>query len=436
MRVVILAIIIFFSNFAILLRSYPNTLEDARILLSRDNFISMFYKYEDFTNLLLFGDMFDKFVDKSRYIIYEITRDNFSVVYIPLSVEWIDFYNSLVDKIMVSDVSFLLKVDNQSYYIKLETNNYISVFNGNFINNYNNLLKGLSQEYFSGLIKFLPVLIQTNLSGFFSYPLGNREVSNLLNLNIGLFDRKYNFLSDISYVSGYVVENGFYGSAFLNRVDKIRNIYTPVSRRQLNVLSQSEIPFYLTISVNPEFLSDVVELLYPDLISAYPRLKRDIVNTFSGTIFVGTYSPIYSDNIDIVVLMGVKSKSEADRFIKSILGLLGNYKITNISRTRVFEILLQNNLKVYLYLSDNEVVLTSKANRIDDFITLYSRKASSLVSRFPTIGISGNIEYVSRITENDLESFKRYLFKSVFRNISLILDITDDQRQISIAILN
>lgn len=435
MRIVALIVVLILSIFIRISKLHPNTLEDARILLSRDNFISMFYKYDDFTNVLLFGDVFDRFVDKSKYVIYEITRDNFSVAYIPLSVKWLDFFNSFDSKTVLSEFSFLLKIDNQSYYIKLETNNYVCAFNGNFINNYNNLVKGLSQEYLSRLEKFLPILIQTNLSGFFSYPLGNREVSNLLNLNIGLFDRKYNFLSDINYVSGYIVGNGFYGSLIMSRVDKLRNIYTPVSKRQLNILSQSEIPFYLTISVNPEFLSDVVELLYPDLIRAYPRLKRDIINTFSGTVFVGTYSPIYSDNLDIVVILGIRSRSEADRFMKSILGLLGNYKITNISRTRVFEVLLQNNINFYLYLSDSEIVLTSKASRMEDFITLYNRKASSVVNRFPTVGVNGNIEYVSRITENDLESFKRYLFKSSFRNISLVLDITDDQRQVNIEIL-
>ncbi|MCX8029222.1 MAG: hypothetical protein N2712_04415 [Brevinematales bacterium] len=417
----------------LLQNSLGNTNEIGK-LISKENLVLMIYKYDDLIRNFDLRNEITNYIDKNKYSIYEINNKGFAVLYLPISTKWDELYNGIEGKTTISETSFIINSPKVNYYVRLETNNYIALVGVNFVNNYNNLQKDVPNTYLLKLENFLKELSLSNISGIFAYLTGS-NATNSFNLNIPIIDSKYNFLIDIDTITGYISGNEIYGKVNIKQASKLRNIYSSRGLRNINVLSDENIPFYINLSMNSELFSDILETLYPDLINTYPKIKRDIINTFSGTLFLALNNPIYQQPLDITIILGVKSKSEADKFIRSFLGLVGNYKLINIRKQRVFEIAFQGNQKIYSFLSEREFVIATSLGRLESYLKLFDEKKKSIITNFPTININGELEYIALITDNDKDIFRKSFLIDPLKKLYLELDIDDTLRYINFKIV-
>ncbi|MGC8870442.1 MAG: hypothetical protein ACP5PT_05060 [Brevinematia bacterium] len=396
--------------------------------------LTLLTKYEDIdkNNLLKefipYYSVISNSIDKEKYIVFNLYNSDFLTVSFPSSVSFSNFVDAFSQKELTSDSSGFVDYSSNKFYVKQE-GNYITFVEKNYMANYNSL-KTLPTNsiYFDKFYLFLSKLAKSNTSGFFYYP----SQTNFQNFQTGFkFIENYNFLSDIDYTEGFFVSNEILGSAYLKSTSKASKLYVPRPSRKLSLNFISPIQDVITISVNPTLFSDLVETFFPDIVSSFPSIRNEIVNTLSGTVGILNYTKgdFTKDNTDIVILLGFKSKSQGQRFLKTFLGLF-KYKFLNVKGNRVYEISLGENL-AYLFMSDNEFVITLKLGRMEKLIDdLKKATDNGYYFAYSTIYTRFTLSTVSNVLPNGLN----YLGLVASNRVQFYADIDDSFRVITYSI--
>ncbi|MEN2997915.1 MAG: hypothetical protein ABDH28_02620 [Brevinematia bacterium] len=382
-----------------------------------------------FLDILPFFSRVSNFIDTNRCIVANMSENGLLVTYLPINTNWSAFISAVIDKEILSESSFLLRAKEGSFYIRKEKEPYVAVVEKTYKDKYESIRKGLESKFEADLRLFFEEISASELSGIFLKP--HYTLKESLKANIPLIDERYNFLKEIDKVHIFLPRNEMkaFGKIFLSQTNKVANLFSPRALRGVNITS-NDIPFYISISVNPRLLGDIFEVLSPDTAQAFPSLKGDLSKVLSGSIFITFHSPAYAEKSDLSIFMGVKSKKDADKLLRSILGLMGKYKLISIQGSKVFEIDLQNNNKAYLHLSEKEFVISTKKERIEKYLN--STRASSFSSsKFPTLCIEGILEYIAIVTDRDKESFKKLFLMDVPKGIYIYFDIDDNLNSIS-----
>lgn len=411
------------------IKTYGATIDEYRNLISQNSVVIGFIRFGDIKSPIIPSEL-TNFADTNKHILFNVNDKGLTITYLPINTNWGNLVTNISNKEILSDQSILITTDKfGKFYIKKEENNFIAIVPPDLINNYNNLNKGLDKETESKLSPLFEQALSSNLTLVFAKLPEN--IKNLLKSNIPIIDNKYNLLLDIDY--GYLFFNmnqvKLYGKVFFKDSKNLKNIYTPRSIRGVNVISD-EIPFSINTSLNPEIFGDILEALYPDIIQTFPYLKSSIYKSLSGTIFLILHSPIYQNDLDITIFLGIKSKSEAEKLVKNLLGLTQSYEPLTILGKRVLEIeLKEQNLNLYLYLSKKEIVITTTKNRMEEYLNL-SENQTSLEKDFPTLKIQGKINY---ITPRDREELKEITGLEI-DSINIYIDIKDDLKSMDFEI--
>lgn len=342
------------------------------------------------------------YVDTNGYVLLNIDDNFVPVVYLPISVDWNVFKSLFTNSQNLSDVSFILP---EGMYVKKEISNYIVVLDSRFMNNYNNQKKGVGIENLQILSNFVDELSKSNLSGVLVKPT-SQLLRSFLSLNIKSLDDRYNFLIDTDYVLVFLNDNQITGRVFLKNTSKVSNVFLPFRERS-RIQIPNNIQFYVGLSINPRIVVDLLEVFSPDVVATFPSLRRDIVNSFSGSIFLSLKSPIYSKEIDVISILGLKSQKEADKLLKSLLGIIGKYKVITVANTRVIELDFSGQ-NLYVALRDKDMVISTKKESLENYI-LSSRRGELGYINLPTLGVEGKIDYVAVITDVDKQNFRKNL---------------------------
>ncbi len=340
------------------------------------------------------------YVDTNGYVLLNIDDNFVPVVYLPISVDWNVFKSLFTNSQNLSDVSFILP---EGMYVKKEISNYIVVLDSRFMNNYNNQKKGVGIENLQILSNFVDELSKSNLSGVLVKPT-SQLLRSFFSLNIKSLDDRYNFLIDTDYVLVFLNDNQITGRVFLKNTSRVSNVFLPFRERS-RIQIPNNIQFYVGLSINPRIVVDLLEVFSPDVVATFPSLRRDIVNSFSGSIFLSLKSPIYSREIDVISILGLKSQKEADKLLKSLLGIIGKYKVITVANTRVIELDFSGQ-NLYVALRDKDMVISTKKESLENYI-LSSRRGELGYINLPTLGVEGKIDYVAVITDVDKQNFRK-----------------------------
>lgn len=340
------------------------------------------------------------YVDTNGYVLLNIDDNFVPVVYLPISVDWNVFKSLFTNSQNLSDVSFILP---EGMYVKKEISNYIVVLDSRFMNNYNNQKKGVGIENLQILSNFVDELSKSNLSGVLVKPT-SQLLRSFFSLNIKSLDDRYNFLIDTDYVLVFLNDNQITGRVFLKNTSRVSNVFLPFRDRS-RIQIPNNIQFYVGLSINPRIVVDLLEVFSPDVVATFPSLRRDIVNSFSGSIFLSLKSPIYSREIDVISILGLKSQKEADKLLKSLLGIIGKYKVITVANTRVIELDFSGQ-NLYVALRDKDMVISTKKESLENYI-LSSRRGELGYINLPTLGVEGKIDYVAVITDVDKQNFRK-----------------------------
>lgn len=369
---VLFLLMLFFYYYA-----FSQSLLDVKSTIKESVDVTILFKYDDFctTNSLfipklLYFNVFSNFVDTNRYIVVNFYDGGFVTFSFPVIDSFSNFVNAFESNEILSENTALISCSNEKLYIKKE-GNYITFLDNRYMANYNSLsLLSVDSDYSRKLDLFLSKLSQNNVSGFFSY----LQKLNLKNLKTGfkVIDDNYNILDSLDYVEGFISSNKVYGNVYLTSTSKSSKIYVPRAIRKLSLDVISEIRDVLVFSVNSSLFSDVVELLYPDIVSTFPSIKKEIVNTLSGTVGILYYGRDSKNKEDAIILVGTKSKSQGEKFLRSFLGLF-KYKILNLSGNKVYEINFENEV-IYLFMSDKEFVIATQLSRMQNYLNDLKKK--------------------------------------------------------------
>lgn len=416
------------------------TFEEYEKLLVRDSLGIAFIRPDDrllglFPSYRIYR-ILSNLVETNAYVVENVGKNNFSIVYFPLRVGWREFLEvvSNFNVEIISDFSILLRVDGEVYYVVREGERLVAVLPSLATNYYYSARKGVEKDLGVRLKNFVEEISCSNFSGIFVVGIP-REVKDILKANVVLIDEKYNLLQDIDYLYVFWQPNAMSASGriFLASSRRVGNLFSPRAMRGVNVITGDAVPFHIGLSVNSEVFGDLLEAFFPDTVRAFPALKTSLNRALSGTVYVVFHSPLYQSEVpDITVFIGIKSQKEAEGVLKGLLGLFGKYRSVAILGKRVFEIEVQNG-KVYLHTTGKEFVLTFGRERMEKYLA--SPKASKpLITNFPTVSLGGLLEYVLTITDRDREMFRNTLLTDVPRRVDFYLDIDDSLKFVNFKI--
>jgi hypothetical protein len=346
--------------------------------------------------------------------------------FVPVSTDFDNIINIISNKFSIEDTSKegrnIKRIKELNVYISKEEGNYIGVSDSVDV-----LLKNKFSSLDTNSVRSLRSVILKGTSeeySYFSYASLER-VSKTFSISIPNI-AKYNFLEDLSFLEIYSKDDKSYqGKAYLISKDRIRQIYTPKVTRSVNIefLPKNDILF--STSVSPNFVGDIIESFYPDILQVYPSFISDLKKTISGT-FAASFSLDEFNRVkrDFLVLIGIKSKSQAERFLKSFLGL-SKYKRINVNGYQLYEITISTEgkeEKFYITYTDKEYLVSPPSNTIVNFLNSIKEgnKNYTLSKGFlPMI-------YLNMLVNNDLRNLLTLLFLPK-KGEKLILSIEPDE---------
>lgn len=339
-----------------------------------------FFNYQNAEKISLLPSSYSNFIEllgpqnisTNEYFIFansEIYSPKTSL-YIPINTNFDYVLESITNKDAIEDHSIsnktIKKVGN--IYILKEKGEYIGIsdsidvlLNKKISSSESNLVTSFRSMILKGTSQNYPYFSFTILS----------KVSPLFNINITNV-AKYNFISDLNYLELYSKDNVTYqGKISLKSKDKIRLIYTPKVIRSINLEYLPHNDTILSVSVNPNLVADLINTFYPDISQISPSFLLDLQKTISGT-FGFSYNLDDENRLkkDLIALVGVKSKSQAEKFVKSFLGL-SKYKKIKVKDYQLYEITTttgNNEEKFYITYTDKEYVIALNSDIIVNFL--------------------------------------------------------------------
>lgn len=420
MRKFLVVALIFLLNFSFLFASTERISQ----LIAQNSVVVGIIKtdYKYIPSIVPYYKYFSNYIDTNSYVVLNYDENLVPVVYIPLSVDWNTLISSLPSQQSLSDSSILIE---DRVYVKRELSNYIAVLDVRYMNNYNNQKKGLDSQFSQILSNFLIEISNSQTSGMIIRPTP-QLLRNFVFSNIKVIDEKYNFLIDIDYVYAFLYnDDRITGRISLKSSTKLANLSLPIKERT-RIQLPKDVQFYLGLSVSPRLVVDLLEVFFPDLIATFPSIKQDIVKSLSGTIFLSLFSPIYTQPIDTIAIIGVKSQREADKLIKSLLGIIGKYKVITVANSRVIELDFSGQI-AYLLLRDKDIVISTRKESLENYIIM-SRKNELNSLDLPTLSIQGRIDHVAIITDSDRQNYRRIFGVEPPNQIKLSVEVDNNLR--------